>query len=74
VAPIVFHPAAVEDLEYFSAQYGSYPPHLSDDFRLAVMAAMQPLMESPEMYQKIWADYRRVLIDRFPFCIYYRLT
>ena len=46
---------------------------LGDEFLLAVADAMLALEEAPERTPLYYRDFRRILTDRFPYKIFYRL-
>lgn len=46
---------------------------LGNEFLLAVADALLALEENPERYPIYYRDFRRVLTDRFPYKIFYRI-
>ena len=46
---------------------------LGNEFLLAVADAMLALEEAPQRYPIYYRDFRRVLTDRFPYKIFYRI-
>jgi toxin ParE1/3/4 len=46
---------------------------LGNEFLLAIADAMLVLEEAPERYSMYYRDFRRLLTDRFPYTIFYRV-
>ena len=41
--------------------------------RISVESALINIIENPEIYQKVYRDFRRVLIGHFPFGVFYKM-
>ncbi|WP_333973943.1 type II toxin-antitoxin system RelE/ParE family toxin, partial [Alteromonas mediterranea] len=39
----------------------------------SVESALINITENPEVYQKVYRDFRRVLIEHFPFGVFYKM-
>ncbi len=67
-AKLVLAPEVEQDL---SEAYGWYESHrygLGEEFLSCVDAC---ILRSPELHAKIHHDYRRILVRRFPYVIFY---
>ena len=65
--------AAQGDLREARDWYDRQREGLGSEFLLAVADAMLALEESPLRYPIYYRDFRRVLMDRFPYKIFYRI-
>ena len=65
--------AAVSDLEVASEWYETQRPGLGEEFVLEFDRALEDIRDNPASYQLIYLDYRRVLLHRFPYAVYYLL-
>ena len=57
--------------------YGWYEGHrsgLGEEFLSCVDACIQGILRTPEMYAKVHEDYRRALVRRFPYAVFYEYT
>lgn len=66
-------PAAQADLREAREWYDRRREGLGNEFLLAVADAMLALEEAPERYSIYYRDFRRVVTDRFPYKIFYRV-
>ena len=60
-----------------SEAYGWYEDHrsgLGGEFLSCVDACIQGICRMPEMYAKVHEEYRRALIRRFPYAVFYEFT
>ena len=65
--------AALADIEAARQWYEAQRPGLGDEFVDAVDDAMESVLAFPAAYPVDYRDARRFLIERFPYCLYYRL-
>ena len=70
---VTLRPAAQADLREARDWYDQRQAGLGDQFLLAVADAMLILEESPHRQPFYYRDLRRVLIDRFPYKVFYRI-
>lgn len=68
---LTIRPEAEEELTQAFEWYESQRKGLGHDFLLCVEVGLARLSRNPEIYGKVYKDIRRVLIDRFPFGIFY---
>jgi plasmid stabilization system protein ParE len=70
---LIYHPEAeaefIETIEF----YRSRSPELAARFLRAFESAIELIEENPLRWAPIQDDLRRVLLQRFPFGIYYRV-
>lgn len=70
---IEFHPAALQELIDSARYYENRLPGLGTDFKSEVGRTLDLLSENPDIGAVIEAPYRRLLLDRFPFAVIYRI-
>jgi plasmid stabilization system protein ParE len=71
---VVFVPLAEVEFEDARLWYEKQQPGLGMEFAIEVEAAIERIRQSPEMYARVSKDYRRVILKRFPYAIYYEFT
>jgi toxin ParE1/3/4 len=70
---VTIRPAAHADLREARDWYDLRREGLGNEFLLAVADAMLALEDAPDRYPIYHRDFRRVLTDRFPYKIFYRI-
>ncbi|HEV8292024.1 MAG TPA: type II toxin-antitoxin system RelE/ParE family toxin [Tepidisphaeraceae bacterium] len=70
---VTIRPAAHMDLREARDWYDRQRAGLGDEFLLAVADAMLALEKTPEQSAFYYRDFRRILTDRFPYKIFYRV-
>jgi plasmid stabilization system protein ParE len=70
---VEFHPAAFREAEDAEAWYEERSHFAASGFLRELSAAIHRLREAPNRYPGAQAGTRRILFDRFPFTIYYRV-
>ncbi len=73
-AELIFAPEAGRDVSEAYDWYEQRRPGLGEDFLDCVDACIQRICRSPESFAKVYEDYRRALIRRFPYAIFYEWT
>ena len=68
-----FRPAASADVQAAYEWYEAQRPGLGDQFIAAVDAAVASILAFPEAYPVVHRGARRVLLERFPYGLYYRV-
>ncbi|MBI2298209.1 MAG: type II toxin-antitoxin system RelE/ParE family toxin [Armatimonadetes bacterium] len=68
---VVVEPAAEQDVESAVDWYEAQRGGLSHDFLDPLRAAIDRIAEQPLVYQDLRAGVRRVLLRRFPYCVYF---
>ena len=70
-AELVIAPEAQQDLDEAYAWYESRRPGLGEDFLTRVDAAVQAVCRQPESKAVVFENYRRALVRRFPYAVFY---
>ncbi len=68
---LLISPEANQELEEAYSWYEERRQGLGEEFLSCVEATIQTIMRNPGLYAKIFKDYRRALIRRFPYAVYY---
>lgn len=71
---VVFRPQARTELLEARAWYEERSPGLGLEFARAVDVAVERALRTPEAFRFIEADFRHVLMRRFPYSIIYYVT
>jgi plasmid stabilization system protein ParE len=71
---IFYAPEIADDLAAARDWYESRSSGLGEDFLLMAYAAFSELSEFPEQYAEIYRHYRRALLRRFPYSVYYLIA
>lgn len=70
---VEFHPAALREAEDAQAWYAERSLIAAFAFLRELSVAVQRIRQTPHRYPAAEAGTRRILLDRFPFTIYYRV-
>jgi len=70
---VTLRPAPQADLRDARDWYDQRREELGNEFLLAATDAMLSLEEAPHVRQIYYRDFRRALMDRFPYKIFYRI-
>jgi plasmid stabilization system protein ParE len=70
-ADVVLAPEAHLDIAEAYVRYESRRPGLGEEFLSSLDASMESLRRLPEMCQVVHGVYRRALIRRFPYAVFY---
>ncbi|MBI3815708.1 MAG: type II toxin-antitoxin system RelE/ParE family toxin [Nitrospinae bacterium] len=62
-----------DDIELAFEWYEKQRRGLGFDFFDCVEASLKSILRFPEMYEKVYSDFRRCVIRRFPFSIFYTI-
>jgi plasmid stabilization system protein ParE len=73
IREIVFRTEAELDISQAAEWYESRGEGLSSEFRRVVEACIASIQRNPLQYPRIYGDYRRAALRRFPFGIFYRV-
>ena len=71
--PIILRPAAEDDLRGARDWYQEQRPGLGVEFMDEVSAAMTHLALHPELSPPYYRSFRRILLHRFPYKIFYQV-
>lgn len=69
----LFRPAAAADLEDAALWYEAQRPGLGNAFLGAAEEALRRVLSTPQAHALVYKDRRRVLFERFPYSLVYRL-
>jgi toxin ParE1/3/4 len=64
---------AKDDLELTFAWYERQRRGLGFDFLDCVETAVMSVLENPEMYRVVYSGFRRCVVRRFPFSVFYTI-
>ncbi|WP_295456937.1 type II toxin-antitoxin system RelE/ParE family toxin [uncultured Thiodictyon sp.] len=67
----VIAPEAAKDIDDAYGWYEGQRPGLGEEFLGCVDAVIQAIGRMPELYSKVHKEYRRALVRRFPYAIFY---
>jgi plasmid stabilization system protein ParE len=68
---LVVAPEVAQDVEEAYIWYEERRSGLGEEFLGCVDTSIQIICRSPELYPKIYQKYRRALISRFPYAVFY---
>ena len=70
-AELIVAPEAEQDLAEAYAWYEDQRAGLGEEFLGCVDASIEAILRTPEMYTVIHESYRRALVRRFPYTVFY---
>jgi plasmid stabilization system protein ParE len=70
-ANLILAPEAEQDLDEAYAWYERQRAGLGADFLSRVDACIQTILRMPQMYAVVHENYRRALVRRFPYAVFY---
>jgi plasmid stabilization system protein ParE len=71
---LIIAPEAEEDIAEAYGWYEGRRFGLGEEFLGCVDACIQAICRAPELHAKIHENYRRVLVRRFPYAVFYEHT
>jgi toxin ParE1/3/4 len=71
VKPVVFHPAAEEEVEAAAARYDAERPGLGREFRAEFESTLQRMIDNPQIFGMEFGQFRACPMKRFPYTIFY---
>jgi plasmid stabilization system protein ParE len=74
VAELIMAPEAEQDLDEAYAWYEKQRAGLGGDFLDRVDACLNAICRTPLAHQVVHADFRRTMVRRFPYAIYYEFA
>ena len=74
VDELIFAPDVQVDIDEAYTWYEERRPGLGEEFLGCVEACLHTICRMPDLYAKVHENYRRALVRRFPFAIFYELT
>jgi plasmid stabilization system protein ParE len=73
-AKLIIAPEVQQDIDEAYSWYEDRRSGLGEEFLGCVDACMQALCRMPERHTKVHEVYRRALLRRFPYAIFYEVT
>ena len=73
-AELIIAPEAARDIDEAYGWYECQRAGLGEEFLNCVDACVQAICRMPEMHSKVHEDYRRGLVRRFPYAIFYEYS
>ena len=73
VEKLILLPRAEEDIAEAYAWYQERQPGLGEEFLRCVDARLLSIQRNPEMYALAHESYRRALLRRFPYAVFYEV-
>ena len=67
----IIAPEAQQDIGEAYSWYEQRRPGLGEEFLSCVDACIQQVCRAPELYAEVHEDYRRALVRRFPYAVFY---
>ncbi|MBU0699124.1 MAG: type II toxin-antitoxin system RelE/ParE family toxin [Proteobacteria bacterium] len=73
-AELIIAPEAQQDIDEAYSWYEDRRSGLGEEFLACVDACIQAICRTPELHAKVHEEYRRSLVRRFPYAIFYEYT
>ena len=70
---LIFRPEAEADALEAYRWYNAQLPGLGEEFLAEIDSALEIIRANPELPQKLYREFRRVLTRRFPYAVFYAL-
>jgi toxin ParE1/3/4 len=70
---LILRPELVEDAHEAFVWYEEAATGLGHEFLRSYFIALADLQRQPLNYRKVYQDFRRVLLGRFPYALYFRI-
>jgi plasmid stabilization system protein ParE len=67
----IFAPEALQDVEEAYNWYENRRIGLGEEFLGCLDACIRTICRTPELHAKVYEGYRRALVQRFPYAIFY---
>jgi plasmid stabilization system protein ParE len=71
---VILHPGALRELGEARDWYETQRQGLGEEFLRFVDACIASICRNPELYEIVRAPYRRAMVRRFPYAIFYEPT
>ncbi|MBA4191574.1 MAG: hypothetical protein C0467_26645, partial [Planctomycetaceae bacterium] len=70
--PVILDPEAQAEFDEGYDFYEGRRPGLGERFANAVQVVLDRIAGSPRAHANVFADIRKAVVRRFPYCVYYR--
>ncbi len=74
VVELIIAPEALQDVDEAYCWYEDRRPGLGEDFLSSVDACIQAICRTPELHAIAHEEFRRALVRRFPYAVFYEYT
>ncbi len=74
IEKVVILPEALDDLVESRTWYEDRSVGLGDRFLDRVNEGIDRIRKNPELYERVYKDYRRAIVHRFPYVIFYEFS
>lgn len=71
ISSVIIRPEAEEDIKEAFQWYDKKHIELGKDFLHCVEEGIKKIRNNPQLYPIVYRNIRRILIRRFPFCIFF---
>jgi plasmid stabilization system protein ParE len=71
---LLLAPEVEQDIADAYAWYEQRQPGLGEEFLGSVETALDVIRRDPKSYSEIHQSYRRALVRRFPYCVFYEFV
>jgi len=68
---LIITPETEQDVDEAYSWYEDSRQGLGEEFLTCVDASIQAICRTPELYPKIYHEFRRALVRRFPYAVFY---
>jgi len=73
-AELIVAQEAEQDITEAYGWYESQRVGLGEEFQSCVDACIQRILRNPEMHRVVFENYRRALVRRFPYAVFYEFA
>ena len=73
-AELTIAPEVQQDVAHAYCWYEQRRPGLGEELLSCVDACIQRISRTPELHAKVHEDYRRALVRRFPYAVFYEVV
>jgi plasmid stabilization system protein ParE len=71
--PLVLRGAAQDEYDQAAVWYEGQRTGLGTEFETEVQAVLDTIVGQPDRYPVVLGDVREAPVNRFPYCVYYRI-
>jgi plasmid stabilization system protein ParE len=71
-ASLVLSPAAADDIADAYDWYELHRRGLGEEFLACTEACLASVSRNPQLYARIYGEFRRALVRRFPYAVFYQ--
>jgi plasmid stabilization system protein ParE len=71
--PIIFRRDARREFDQAYDWYEKHKAKLGEEFSESVHKVLERIAAHPQIHQCVYQDVRRAVLERFPYCVFYRV-